>query len=146
MDQQQVEEIINYAIQRLLANDAELLELDVSERAVMFHLGRYIRQRTPADLDVDCEYNRHLKDVKQLLYLKRLLDIEENYEVFPDILIHRRNSDDQNIVVIEIKKHGQNRDADFRKLLAFKNEPYSYQFAVQIVIGTPNSGIEFEFV
>lgn len=146
MNQHQVEEIINYAIQRLLANDAELLELDVSERAVVFHLGRYICERTPADLDVDCEYNRHLKDVKQLLYLKRLLDIEENHEVFPDILIHRRNRDDQNIVVIEIKKYGQNRDADFRRLLAFKNKPYSYRFAVQVVIGTPNSGVEFVFV
>ncbi|ACT51688.1 hypothetical protein [Methylovorus glucosotrophus] len=146
MEKQQVNEILEYAIQQLMRNDAELLEVDVSERAVMFHLGRYIREKTPVEFDVDCEYNRHLTDIKKLTYLKRQLEIENIHEVFPDILIHRRNTDAQNIAVIEIKKHGQCLASDFRKLSAFKEEPYLYTFAIQVVIGVPNSSITFAFV
>ena len=148
MNKHQVEEILNYAIQQLKANDSILIDLNVSERAVMFHLGRYIREKTPSKFDVDCEYNRHLSNKKQLLYLKDLLHVKEEYEVLPDILIHRRNSDENNILVLEIKKYGGDINTDVRKLQAFKNEPYFYGFAVQVVIGGPGSdqNIDFEFV
>lgn len=148
MNKQQIEEFINYAIKQLLENDSVLLNLDVSERAVMFHFARYIREKVPADLDVDCEYNRHFSNKKQLLYLRGKLDMENDYAVLPDILIHKRNSDDQNVLVVEMKKYGEDIEADIRKLEAFKNEPYSYDFAIQIVIGNPDSetGVDFRFV
>jgi hypothetical protein len=149
MEQQQVIEIIDYAIQQLQTNDAELLELNVSERAVMFHLGRYIREKTPVNFDVDCEYNRHLNNPKQLCYLKDELGVPQECSVFPDILIHRRNSDEDNILVMELKKAGENLEADRRKLNAFKTAPYSYAFAVQVVINNlraDNVSIHYEFV
>jgi hypothetical protein len=149
VEQEQVEEIIGYAIQQLQKNDADLLEINVSERAVMFHLGRYIREKTPAKFDVDCEYNRHFKNPKQLWYLKNELDVPQECSVFPDILIHRRNSDEDNILVMELKKIGEDLEADKRKLKAFKVAPYSYAFAVQVVINNHKAeaaSLDYEFV
>lgn len=149
MEQQQVKEIIDHAVHQLLTNDVDLLGLNVSERAVMFHLGRYIREKTPVNFDVDCEYNRHLNNPKQLWYLKNELGVPQECSVFPDILIHRRNSDENNILVMELKKAGENLEPDKRKLKAFKIAPYSYAFAVQVVINslrTGNAIIDYEFV
>ncbi|MFZ3087386.1 MAG: hypothetical protein WA123_04910 [Methylotenera sp.] len=147
MNQQQVEHVVKYAIQMLIDNDSVLIDLNVSERALMFHLARYIREKTPSNLDVDCEYNRHLSDKKNLLFLKNKLKTEEEYKVYPDILIHQRNSDEHNILVVEIKKHGEDVDGDKRKLKAFKEEPYFYDFAVQIIVPSENSQpLTFEFV
>lgn len=148
MTKADIEELLNYAIQKLKANDSELLDLGVSERALMFHLGRYICEKVPPDLSVDCEYNRQLKDKKQLLYLKRELELEQEHDVFPDILIHQRNSHDRNVLVLEIKKYREELGTDIRKLKAFKAPPYEYDFAVQMVIGKPDSltDIAYEFV
>lgn len=149
MEEQQVKEIIDYAIQQLQKNDAALLEINVSERAVMFHLGRYLREKTPAKFDVDCEYNRHLINPKQLWYLKNELEVPQEYSVFPDILIHRRNSDEDNILVMELKKIGEDLEVDKRKLEAFKAAPYSYAFAVQVVINNHKAdmaSLVYEFV
>ena len=113
----------------------------------MFHLARYMREKTPENLDVDCEYNRHLANLKNLYFLKSELNFEDEHKVYPDILIHQRNSDDNNILVVEIKKLGENLETDFRKLKAFKSKPYSYNFAVQIVIPSDSAqDITFNFV
>lgn len=147
MNKNDIEHIINYAIKKLIDNDSILISLNVSERALMFHLARYIREVTPLNLDVDCEYNRHLSDKKNLFFLKNKLEFEDEYKVYPDILIHQRNSDMQNVLVVEIKKHGEDIESDTRKLKAFKEEPYSYCFAIQITIGSEFSQHPtFEFV
>jgi hypothetical protein len=147
MNQKDIERIIDFAIKKLIENDSTLMHLNVSERALMFHLARYIREATPANLDVDCEYNRHLTDKKRLAFLKSELGVENDYKVYPDILIHQRNSDEHNILVVEIKKQGEDLKSDGRKLKAFKSEPYSYNFAVQIVIPNESAhGITFNFV
>lgn len=131
----EITQIIEYAIEQFKSNDAELIDLNVSERAVMFHIARYMREKTPDEFHVDCEYNRHLTDIKQLHYLRQLLGTAEDHDVYPDILIHKRNNDENNQLVVEIKKIGIETDLDRRKLEAFKNEPYSYDFAVQITLG-----------
>ena len=137
MDKAEIESLIYYAIQQAIKNDSALIDLNVSERAIMFHLARYIREKTPIEFHVDCEYNRHLTDIKKLIYLKNLVEAEDEHKVIPDILIHKRGEDASNLLVVELKKFGANQndlDSDFRRLKAFKDKPYSYVYAVQIVI------------
>lgn len=151
MEKEQIEEIIKYAVQQVIANDAVLIDLDVSERVIMFHLARYIREKTPIEFHVDCEYNRHLKDIKNLTYLKNTLGVEGSHKVIPDILIHKRGSDDSNILVAELKKFGASSNdvaSDKRRLNEFKGKSYSYSYAVQIILGNAQNEavISYEFI
>ena len=101
----------------------------------MFHLARYIHELTPVEFNVDCEYNRHLKDPKRLLLAKNASGDDAGDKVLPDILIYKRNSDERNLLVIEIKKPEVNFDKDIQRLRAFKKDPYNYTFAALVIIG-----------
>ncbi|MER9071794.1 hypothetical protein NKH80_03055 [Mesorhizobium sp. M0904] len=116
-----------------LDEQAQLLELDVNERAigtVLAHL--YLRPLFP-DHRVDAEYNRVGLDGSA----KRLnLPAEcggENKRVFPDIVVHRRGANEENILVVEIKMttNTQARRCDLVKLEAFR-EQLHYQVGVFI--------------
>jgi hypothetical protein len=148
MNKSEITKIIEYAIEQFKCNDAELISLNVSERAVMFHIARYMREKTPNEFHVDCEYNRHLTNVKELYFLKNSLGVADSHDVYPDILIHKRNDDENNLLVVEIKKAGIETDSDRRKLEAFKKAPYSYNFAAQIILSEPDAkpAIEYKFI
>ena len=80
------------------------------------------------DWNVDCEYNRQQANTKQLEFLKvvrKILKDEKvrlkpddttSKSVFPDIIVHRRNTD-ENLLVIEMKKttNQLREDFDFEK-------------------------------
>lgn len=87
-------------------------------------------------LTLDCEYNRHLSNEKFLHLPYR----QRPSKVFPDILVHERNSDEYNILVLEIKRPGQRLDHDHEKLLAFR-EQLNYKHAGHIIIGHNRQGI-----
>jgi hypothetical protein len=75
---------------------------------------------------VDSEYNRDRHHPKRLDLPHRYnvgSDDLDAKTVFPDIIVHRRGTD-QNIVVIEVKKSTNFEDDewDIRKLAAFKNQ------------------------
>jgi hypothetical protein len=76
------------------------------------------------DWHIDCEYNRQGLDPKKL-------GIGEDAKpVRPDVIIHRRDTD-QNLVVIEVKKT-TNKDPDkndLQKLHGFVRE-YGYRHAL----------------
>ena len=54
--------LLNEALDRLVAEDLQLLTLGTCERAVQFRLAHYmaLSERIERTLTVDCEYNRHL--------------------------------------------------------------------------------------
>ena len=62
------------------------------------------------------------------------LDTSDAKKVYPDIIVHKRNSN-QNLVVIEAKKSSSDvkEDWDKAKLRAFKESPYHYLAAFFIL-------------
>jgi len=89
-------------------------------------LAEYL-QKYFQDYNVDCEYNRMMKDKD---YITKTLDLRidnitsddlKQTTVFPDIIIHRRVNDKSNLLVIEVKKKCNNgaKNFDFKKLKAF---------------------------
>ena len=124
--------IIEHALDRLVRDDIQLLNLKVCERALHFKIAHYMAQdraiRRP--LTLDCEYNRHLKDEKKL----RLLGNPNASKVLPDILIHERDSDANNIVALEIKRPRQSLRHDKEKLRAFRAQ-LGFHHAGHIIIG-----------
>lgn len=144
MNRDQATILINEAIDELIKNDSELLELNVSERALSFKLAHYISLANSIvfPIVVDCEYNRHFADPKRLT-LRRRQPLDDELvatTVFPDIIVHKRNSDDHNYLVIEIKKPGGDIDYDKLKLNAFINE-LGYKNAAHLILGMGNNGI-----
>jgi hypothetical protein len=127
---------LGYCIRMFLRNDAKLLALNASERAITHKFAEYLASRFP-DWDVDCEYDRILEETKRLRIRGSLA------RVIPDIIIHRRNTG-RNLLVIEAKKDNDRRGAaaDLEKLREFRNQ-LDYRHAVFLVfrIGE-NAGIE----
>jgi hypothetical protein len=121
--------IIN-AICKLYRHDRALLEIDSSERSITHKLAEYLRLEFP-NWNVDCEYNRHGYDPKWLkieTWIANPGDSEAS-TVFPDIIIHRRLTD-HNLIVIEVKKAiGRADIRDILKLKKFtENNEYSYEY------------------
>jgi hypothetical protein len=124
-DFDEMEQRIIRAAENLLHGDAYLLEHSVNERSITHQLAIHVKQQFPT-WDVDCEYNRNHDLVKQLRLPIRCdlrADDLNATTVFPDVIVHRRGSDD-NLVVIEVKKstNHENDDWDLRKLSGFVEE------------------------
>jgi hypothetical protein len=135
------EEIKRKAIQAIVnfyRFDHELLTLDASERSVTHKLAEHLQREFPA-WNVDCEYNRLGRDPKRLSLNFGVIEPydKEAKTVFPDIIIHCRNTD-ENILIVELKKspvrHSRN---DETKLRAFTNQrgEYRYQLGLFLALG-----------
>ncbi len=142
MDRASVAAILDTALSRLIEEQPKLLELGVTERALSHHLARYLAHLVPGGYDVDVEYNRHGEDPKRLnLPPRRALDRElRATTVFPDILVHKRNTDEDNLLVLEMKKPGEDLGYDEIKLKAFRAE-LGYTHAAHIVLGKENGTV-----
>lgn len=137
MTREEVSALVNEAVDRLIQHDQQLLDLKVCERALHFKVAHYMAQshliRPP--LTLDCEYNRHFGNEKLLQLPTR----PRASKVFPDILVHERNSDDNNMLVLELKRPGQRITHDQNKLRAFINQLH-YRHAAHLIIGHNRHG------
>lgn len=139
-----VESALYNAIDQLLRSDSEILFIDVNERSISHRLANYLEPYF-SGWNVDCEYNRNHEDPKRLDIQRRNIssDDTEATTVYPDIIVHRRGTD-ENLVVIEMKKTTsyEQDDYDLGKLNAFKSQ-LSYQYAIFIKVKTGGqAGIE----
>lgn len=134
---------LNEALDRLVAEDLQLLTLGICERAVQFRLAHYmaLSERIERTLTIDCEYNRHLGEPKVLPLPPRrhLTGAPIPSGVVPDILVHERNCDARNLLVVEIKRPGQSLTRDTQKLREFVARLH-YRNAAHVVIGYDRSG------
>ena len=134
-------EVRNYldrATARVEAEDRHLLEVNVSEWCIAARLAMYLREYF-RDFDVDVEYNRDGHEVKRLHNLVRDCprDRDDGHRVLPDVIVHRRDSADSNLLVIEMKKDPGDKgtDSDRRRIKAFKKE-LNYKFGALVVCKT----------
>lgn len=141
MDREEITRLVQGAVSRLVEEQPALLELDVTERSVSHHLAVYLAESVPPEFDVDVEYNRHGAEPKRLnLPPRTTLDCElRATTVFPDIVIHRRNTDAANLLVLEVKKPGEPLEYDDLKLRAFRRE-LGYQHTGHLVLGLDGNG------
>jgi hypothetical protein len=120
--------------------DWELLDVNVNERSITHKLAEYLQSEFPY-WHVDCEYNRLGSEVKRLvpkfIYSRPAdpADIEA-ITVFPDIIVHRRRTN-YNLLVVEVKKAAGRGDMrDVEKLKAFTRvHEYEYKYGLFLKIG-----------
>ncbi|MBQ5318301.1 MAG: hypothetical protein J6K17_04350 [Oscillospiraceae bacterium] len=108
----------------------------VGERAIVFRFAHYLQNELVKDpiyktYDLDCEYNRNHGNVKAL----------PSYPngVFPDLIIHKRNSNKKNLLVIEFKTYWNNSikviESDIKKVSELMKKPYYYNYGLVVIIG-----------
>ena len=139
MNRAEISALVERAIDRLV--DRATAVLDITERALSHHLARYMSELVPDTLSVDVEYNRHFSNPKRLtLPPRRALDRElRATTVFPDIIVHKRNTDEANLLVLELKKPGEDQAYDNLKLRAFRAE-LGYLHTAHVILGRGSNG------
>lgn len=149
-----IEQIVRECIDELLKKDLSLLQNDVSERAITHKLAEYLQDRIPG-LNVDCEYNRNFElgeHASKTIYLlntrtERIrAGLQEDdlaaISTYPDIIVHRRLTNAENLLIAEVKKKNSqvDHDHDHAKLIAFTDSgdqnAYHYKYGVFILLDT----------
>jgi hypothetical protein len=130
---------VEMGVKTFLEKDHDLLRRDVNEKTITAKLAFYLAPLFP-DWDVDCEYNRNLEDAKKLAWKQpHVLDL-----VVPDIIIHKRGTE-ENFLVIEVKKlNTQGRGDDKKKLTAFK-EQLGYKNTLFLTLSTKQEPFRAEY-
>lgn len=144
-----VKEAINYAFEQLKARDSHLLDVKINERSLTHKLAMYLEEFSKqesngllTDYDFDIEYNKNHFEAKTLLSLQdfRVKATDTNGKtVYPDIIIHKRNTN-CNLIVIEVKKKNAptgKKNLDKMKIEAYK-EDLNYRFGVFVTIDCEN--------
>ena len=136
-DQGKIEENVDSAISDLFETDSYLLNVDANERSITHRFACYLDKRFEG-WDVDCEYNRDEDVTKRINHRIDRIPPDDAHSdiVLPDIIVHRRGSSD-NLLVIEVKKSTSqvSPDADLDRLYAFKQH-LGYRFGLFITFVT----------
>lgn len=128
MEQDKIEAVVLAAVQTLYQEEIGILKLDVAERTICGRLAS-ILQRSFSGHAVHTEYNRHGTDPKEL-ELPNAEGVPTFMRVYPDIVVHQPGHDDENLIVMEIKKttNSTTDGADLMKLEQIKYQ-IGYDFA-----------------
>ncbi len=136
-----IEYRVKLAIEGLWEHDRHLLTTDASERSITHHLANYLQQQFQ-DRHVDVEYNRDGHEIKRL---RDPLDVS-NCAVYPDIIVHLRGTNDDNLLVIEVKKKSEDNGLDEQKLVEFTKpvtqSGLGYSYGLRLVLENDERGEE----
>jgi hypothetical protein len=139
----------NTSLSTFMDRDCYLLHRNIYERSITHKLAEYL-QLNFLHFNVDCEYNG---DIENIVNYRKQLDIteeemieiarqkirdDETYSVYPDIIIHKRDTNDYNHLVIEVKKgNGNSKDKafDLLKLKKFTTQ-YGYRLGIYLEFST----------
>ncbi len=144
--------MLERSLTNLRVRDHHLLHVHASERCITHKLGEYLRvyvdHQLKVQLDaepriaVDCEYNRFGTQVhaKRLpLYSNLLVEGEPYYITNPDIVIHHRGDQADNLLVVEVKTFFNDRPSavllDKLKLVGYLGDPTYYPAGVFLNLG-----------
>lgn len=166
----QIKNAILQATETVRQNDLWLLQNDTSEQSISHRIAHHV-QPLFTDYHVDCEYNGDIdrdnnkKSISILKYDLQLIgllrtreadDLEREYTnraVFPDIIIHKRGTNESNLCIIEVKKSSSTvpYEYDYIKLRSYTSENYEnnlkYKLGVfiEVIINGNNSNFNFRY-
>ncbi len=104
----------------------------VGERSIVFRFAHYLlelleKDKEFSDYQLDCEYNRNGINRKTLPSFPN--------GVYPDIILHRRGNNDNNILVMEFKTYwNSDISGDIEKLKELTAPDKGYKFALGLSI------------
>ena len=114
-----------------------------SERSIVTKYGTYLQNRIKNSIfenyNIDCEYNRNIGSIKTYHSYNG-----EIHACCPDIIIHRRGTNDDNLLAIEVKTWwNTNTKHDEDKLRHFTNQTsdYRYEYGLSITFGKDEDSV-----
>lgn len=128
--------ILNEAILMLYRNDQSLVDRGGMEQACVSRIYYYLQTLMKDDnelqgYNLDCEYNKNGEDAKWCMDV----DTGEKFKTRPDLILHKRATNQDNLVIIEFKGWWNNGDnSDVRKLKAFTNPDGMYRYKIGIFV------------
>lgn len=140
--------LIDYALSEFYKKDKQLLDYKsvkdaVSENCMVFRIGWYMLNKIQNDprydeISLDCQYNRNFEHPKGMYKTIEEGIKEKIKNAIPDLILHKRHFNSENLMVIEFKKDKPNEAKiaanDIEKLCYFtslENEyKYSYGFYI----------------
>lgn len=157
---------VDVSINSLFENDNWLIRHDLSELCISHKLAEYLQTKFP-DYNVDCEYNGNIDQEggrKRIVVIKRQLKelglLKKSEEdlpydlldraVFPDIIIHVRGTNENNLCILEIKKTTSivPFDYDRIKLSSYTTSYYEndlkYDLGIFVLIETGSDNKKYE--
>ena len=137
--------LIEKALNKLYKEDYDTLicinhKQHVGERACVFRFGIYLNQILKRyiqfrEYNLDCEYNRSYDDPKRK---------SDGMLIIPDIVLHKRGSNDNNLVVIEFKgwwsKVDQKNDICKIKEMTDPCGEFKYKYGFSIILNNEANG------
>lgn len=114
-----------------------------NEQTIAFRVGIHFHEILKGSrfsaFDLDSEYNKHGDDAK-----KR----SNGSSMRPDLLIHRRGNDDDNILAVEFSAFWQDeskivRDRD--KLIELTHPEYDYKYKLGVLVKLEDNRFNFEY-
>jgi hypothetical protein len=138
-DRQSVVARVQGAYAAFRNHDQELLRIGAAERSIAFHIARHLIELFPAH-NVDVEYNKHGVDPKRVHWDSDCRVAAEPL-ICPDIVIHRRRTNEANLLVVEIKRDGASERtvACDRQKLAVIRDQYRYRFSLLLIVPSSDS-------
>jgi len=162
MNNQEILDRVEQGIKLLLEKEEDNLKRGLNELNVSTHLAFYLKPLFE-EYDVDPEYNgdidkpndRKALDIasNRIMEVGRIPNESENYKLSPDIIIHRRRSNEYNLAVIEVKKdtHSKNlKDFDLIKLehltINYLGNHYNYNLGIAVILGTNDNTGNYDII
>lgn len=123
-------EKLECALRELVRQEGELIRREPNEVCINHRFAIYLENVFRADpnyywVSVDLEYDKNYKDKKAIQTAGGKQNIR------PDILIHKREDNYNNLIAIECKK-GCMKPNDRLKLTALLDKPYEYSLSCSI--------------
>ena len=145
MEQQEVIDKIKQALNLFYKKDKYLIDNNAHERSISHKLAEYLRPMFP-DYNVDCEYDLHGDELKTLKGIKECFKRKKTERILPDIIIHERGPDVNNLAVIEIKSRTKATDCDIRKLelMTLKDGQFRYDYGFLIQFSKSRVGCQLK--
>ncbi|WP_151147699.1 hypothetical protein [Haloarcula sp. CBA1131] len=144
MDRTTANDLVDRAFAKVRSDESFLLQNNVHERSIVHKFAAYLQQEFDNEVGdeevvVDCEYNRENHgDTKTLP--KPQEDNEED-QIYPDVIVHKRGNHSKNLLVIEAKKetNKDNFKSDKKRLRILTNDGdhnkrYNYDQGVFLLI------------
>lgn len=144
VDKDTILPLVKNALCMLYNKDYDLLEMDVHEQTVAHRFAIYLEQIFKNNYDFnlisfDCEYNRYHSN--NISPKRNRNEIECNNEINlikPDIIIHQRGTQHNNICVFELKKSTRSsitKKRDEKKLciMTSSQNDFNYKYGFTII-------------
>lgn len=134
--------LLKQSVELLYENDKYLILHSVHEQDISYRIAHYFENLlnnydwySALKLNVDVEYNRNIDNIKETNGIK----------CKPDIILHARGNNENNIIVIEIKKEQNTCDDDFRKLSDFTHSALEYKYSLGIYINIERNNSTYKY-